>query len=910
MRKIFALLGFVFVLQASAQTLVRQMEGVSEYRLENGMQVLLAPNDLQPRVYANLIIKAGSAVEGLGEGGMAHLLEHLVFKGTPTTKDPMSEFSKRSFSSNGTTDLDRTNYFASMNANKENLYWFIGWLADAMSNSFIAKAGLDKEMPVVRNEFERGASSVGRGMADARMALTFPNHGYGRPVIGNQSDIENVNIEKLQAFYKTWYRPDNAVLVVSGRFEVGETLIHIQSVFGILTNPAAPMPKLYTREPVQTGSKSMTIRRAGGEPQLLMSWRGTPSAHFDDAVLDVIAHALTNGADGRFSKSVTAQNLGAQHYGSHRAYAQYGWFNVGLQLQEVGKASVAMSTVQKHINDIAASGVTQEELRRAKNLFLANKEDVKNTAESFGSALAGSVSTGDWRLLFWHRDNLAKVTIEETKRAAASYLIPANQVVVTYIPEEKPARAPEALAVALGDYVAAPKAVAANPMPERPAALLERFEASPDELDKRTVKSVLPVGTKLALLARPAVGDAIQGTLRLHWGNLEDYKKWGINVSVAANFGALLMRGTVTRNNKELDDELNRLQSSLRISSGLWGLTATFKTTRSNWSAFAKLMTQVLREPGFMSDAFPASQFAVWKDTIVAPINNNKDAPATLAENAISRTFWRYPQDDPRYIRTPAESLQAWRNVRIEDVRRFWREFAGASTSEFAAAGALDAAQVQIDVAHMLDGWVSPKPFVRIPYAMPTWTAGTQVIQTPDKANASLLARRYFADETYSKESIALQVANGIIGATSGSRLFSKLRKEEGLTYGTYSGFNSDQDNQFANFGINGTFAPQNRGRFEQVLEEAKQDIIKNGLWRLELAAAKNVALERAKANRENDASVAGTLAFNEYRGRNYAFWQAQLELTQSLTIEDIDAAAKKLLDAKDFVTIVTGDFK
>ena len=157
----------------------------------------------------------------------------------------------------------------------------------------------------------------------------------------------------------------------------------------------------------------------------------------------------------------------------------------------------------------------------------------------------------------------------------------------------------------------------------------------------------------------------------------------------------------------------------------------------------------------------------------------------------------------------------------------------------------------------------------------------------------------------FSKEALAAQMANGIIGATSASRLFTKLRKEEGLTYGTYSGLSVDDDFGFANFNISGTFAPQNRARFEQVLAEIKKDIVDNGLWRLELSAAKRVALERSKANRENDSSVAGTLAYNEQRGRSYAFWQAQSDLAQSLTIEDIDAAAKKLLAAQDFVTII-----
>lgn len=917
MKKTLILLGLVWTLCASGQTLVRQMEGVTEYRLNNGLQVLLAPNDLQPRVYANLVIKAGSAVEGTGEGGMAHLLEHMLFKGTPTTKDPMREFSERAFNANGTTDIDRTNYFASMNANKENLHWYIGWLADAMSNSFIAKADLDKEMSVVRNEFERGASSVGRGMSEARMALTFPNHGYGRPVLGNRSDIENVSIEKLQAFYKTWYRPDNAVLVVAGRFDVQETLAHIQKVFGPLVNPSTPLPKLYTREPVQDGLRSTVIRRAGGEPQILISWRGVANSHPDDAALVVVANALAGSESTPFSIAIDAQKLGTQPGASHRAYAQYGMFSVSLQMADSSKATAIKALLEAHIERMGKDGVTQEELARIQTIDARSKQETKNSAERYGSALASSAASGDWRLQFWHRDIMAKVTIADTKRVASNYLVPANQVVVEYQPEAAPKRAPDSEPQMLGDYIAKAIELPARPYGERPAAVLTRFEATAEELDKRTVKSVLPVGTKLALLARPAVGDAIQGTLRLHYGNLDAYQKWNnthaVPAGYAANFAPLLSKGTAKRNQKKLEDAMNDLQSNFSVSSGLSGLTLNFKTTRANWQAFAGILTEVLREPAFLRDGFDVSLFDKWKTENIAAIHASRDQPGTLAENAMSRTIWRFDARDPRYVHTTDERLSAWQALQLKDLREFWHQFVGASLSEFAASGALDTAQVQSDVAKMLEAWATPASsgaYARIPYALPVWTAGSQIIATPDKANASLLARRVVAVRSFSKEALAAQIANGIIGATSASRLFTRLRKEEGLTYGTYSGLTLNEDFDFAIFGISGTFAPQNRARFEQVLGEIKQEIVDKGLWRLELSAAKNVALERTKANRENDSSVAGTLAYNEHRGKSFVFWKTQSDLVQSLTIEDIDAVAKKLLDANDFVTIITGDFK
>jgi len=917
MRLCLFIVSLVCALHTNAQTFVRQMEGVTEYRLNNGLQVLLAPNELQPRVYANLVVKAGSAVEGAGEGGMAHLLEHMLFKGTPTTKDPMREFSERAFNSNGTTDIDRTNYFASMNANKENLHWYIGWLADAMANSFIAKADLDKEMSVVRNEFERGASSVGRGMADARMALTFPNHGYGRPVIGNRSDIENVSIEKLQAFYKNWYRPQNAALIVTGRFDAQETLAHIQKVFGPLVNPSTPLPKLYTREPIQDGLRSNVIRRIGGEPRLLLSWRGAAQSHPDDAVLDVIASALAGSESTPFSKAIDEQKLGTQLDSSHLAYAQYGFFSVDLQMTDSSKATTIIALLQTHIERMAKDGVTQEELARVQTIVLRVKQEMKNSAEGYGRVLASSVASNDWRLVFWHQENTAKVTISDTQRVAASYLVPANQVVVEYAPEAKPRRAPDSVPQELGDYTAKAIELPARPYGEQPAAVLERFDATAEALDKRAIKSVLPVGTRLAMLARPAVGDAIQGTLRLHYGNLDVYQKWNnahtVPASFAANFAPLLDKGTARRNQTQLEDAFNDLQSSFRVSSGLRGLTLNFKTTRANWQAFSAILTEVLREPAFLRDDFDVSLFDKWKSENIAAINANRDQPATLAENAMSRTIWRFDARDPRYVRTTDERIAAWQALQLKELRAFWQQFVGASVSEFAAAGALDAAQVQSDVAKMLGSWATPASsgvYAHIPHALPSWTAGSQTIATPDKANASLLARRFVSMRSFSKEALAAQMANDIIGATSASRLFTRLRKEEGLTYGTYSGLSLDEDLDFASFGISGTFAPQNRARFEQVLSEVKQDIVTKGLEQFELVAVKRSALEQIKASRENDSSVAGSLAYNEHRGKSFAFWQAQSDLAQSLTIEDVDTAAKKLVGAQDFVTIITGDFK
>jgi zinc protease len=236
------------------------VEGITEYRLANGLRFILFPDPSKPTATVNITYLVGSRHENYGETGMAHLLEHLIFKGSKNHPKPDVEFNKRGFQNNASTWLDRTNYFSTFEASDDNLKWAIDWSADAMVNSFIAKKDLDSEMTVVRNEFEMGKNSPSRLMFERTQSLLFDWHNYGKSTIGARSDIENVRIENLQAFYRMYYQPDNAVLIVAGKFDEAKAIRWIADAFGRIPKPKRALPVLWTVEPTNGGSSMSAAR--------------------------------------------------------------------------------------------------------------------------------------------------------------------------------------------------------------------------------------------------------------------------------------------------------------------------------------------------------------------------------------------------------------------------------------------------------------------------------------------------------------------------------------------------------------------------------------------------------------------------------------------------------------------------
>ena len=273
----------------------RTLGGITEYRLANGLQVLLMPQAGAPRISLTVTYRVGSRHEGPGQAGMAHLLEHVTFRGTASIADLGSEMARLGVNFNGTTTADRTNYFGSFPANDATttLQRMLRLEASRMSEARLAEGDFAKEKPIVLNEM--GLHDGVRRMRQGLLAAAFRQHPYGRPVIGYEADIEQLSLPTLQAFYRRHYRPDNAVLMLAGGFDAAQALAAVVESFGPLKNPEPPSAELLPplpeqAEPQQKAPRVITMRTSS--TALAVGWRVPGMAHEHAAAVAMLGQLL------------------------------------------------------------------------------------------------------------------------------------------------------------------------------------------------------------------------------------------------------------------------------------------------------------------------------------------------------------------------------------------------------------------------------------------------------------------------------------------------------------------------------------------------------------------------------------------------------------------------------------------
>jgi len=905
---VLGLLG-VTAAQGAPPTKVTSVEGITEYRLANGLRVLLFPDASRPKVTVNLTVFVGSRHEGYGETGMAHLLEHMVFKGTPTHPDIPGAMKERGAQFNGTTNYDRTNYFETLTASEENLEFAIKLEADRMVNSPIKGEDLATEFSVVRNEFEMGENSPENVLSQRMTAVAYEWHNYGKSTIGNRSDIERVPVDNLREFYKKFYQPDNAMLVVAGKFDEKKALEYIDKYFGAIPRPDRKLSPTYTEEPPQDGERIVTLRRVGDVGLVGLLYHVPAGTHDEYPAVRVLASILGSEPSGRLYKALVETKKASSVSVQPNALHDPGMLEILAEVNTKDHTDLekVRSTILQTLDEVTKSVVSREEVDRARQKMLKERELAAADPNRIAVALSNWAAQGDWRLYFIDRDRLEQVTPEQVKDVATKYLTPSNRTTGYFIPSTKPERTPIPSSPDVAKLVEGYKG-------RESQSTGESFDVSPLAIEARTQRPEPVEGVKVAFLPKRTRGDAVFVQLNLRYGSPETLKGM---VQAASFLPGLMLRGTKELSRQQIQDALDK--NFARLGSGMGGmrlggggastgtLSYTIQTRRSNLPAVLEILRQVLREP-----TLPENEFEVMKNEILAGLEQSRTEPMRQGINHLQRLLSKYPSDDVRYVATIDEEIARIKGLTVDKVRTLYHDFLGSGHGELAVVGDFDPAEIHSVLTRTLEDWKSAQPYERIarPY-QPGLKPTRETIETPDKANASYFAGLALPMKDSDPDYPALVAGNFILGGGAiSSRIADRLRQKGGISYSAASIFAASPLDSQANLLALAIYNPSNVSKVVSGVDEELTRLIRDGITPAELARAKDGYIKQQQVTRTNDNMLASSLADNLYIGRTMQF-QADVEARiKALTVEDVNNALRKHIDPQKLSVVTAGDFK
>ncbi|RLS78730.1 MAG: insulinase family protein [Planctomycetota bacterium] len=877
--------------------LIRSVEGISEFHLDNGMKVLLFPDKSSPKVTVNLTVFVGSRHEGYGEAGMAHLLEHMVFKGTPTHQNIPKSLQERGAEFNGTTWLDRTNYYETLPASDENLEFALKLEADRLVNSFISAEDLAKEFSVVRSEFERGENSPQRVLMQRVTAAAFEWHNYGQTTIGNRADIEKVPADNLRRFYQKYYQPDNVILVIAGKFDEKKSLEFVKNYFGVIPRPERKLEPTYTEEPAQDGERMVTLRRVGDVALAATLYHIPSGGHPDFAAVDVLSTIMTSEPAGRLYESLVKRRVAASVFGMTFALHDPG---ILMFMAEATQGTDGTALVQSLIESgegTAEKAFTPEEVERARSELLKQRELTVADSQRVAIELSDWSAQGDWRLFFLYRDRLEKVTAEDVTRVAATYLVRNNRTAGVYEPTKEAQRAtipatPD-LAEMIGDYKG-----------RSDVAQGEEFDVDPLAIEKRLARSTLSSGIKVTLLPKKTRGSIVNLRLNFRYGNAEALK----GLAVAAELmPQMLNRGSENMTRQQVTDELNNYRAQLRVSGTPGVLSVSVQTSRENVAKVLDIVKEIMKHP-----LFPKEELEIIREEQIAQINQQMSDPIALAMTNVSRKISPYPSDDPRYVPTMDEEAERVKAVTVEQIKDVYARILSSAVGELTIVGDFDPEQLLPAVDEFTQGWSSDVKFERLARVSVNNEKGDrEKILTPDKPNAAYIAAMTIPMRDDHPDYAALSIGNFVLGSSGlSSRLGDRLRQKEGLSYSVQSSLQPSAVDERTTFFLFAISNPDNAPKVHEAIQDELKKLLENGITAEELEAAKAGYLQEQQVQRTEDRAIVQTLESYAFIGRDMKFVAEFEDKISKLTVEEVNAALKKHIDPERLFIVQAGDFK
>lgn len=875
------------------------VEGITEYRLDNGLKVLLCPDPSQSALAVTLTYHVGAADEAPDERGLALLTAYMFYAGTDRHPKVRAALEEHGADFDLALTVDHTQYLATLPASQEHLSFAVELEADRMVNTRFTPEKLATELAVLRGLIATRESDPSYALTTRLRSTAYTRHPYGRPVLGTLDDLEHCTLEKLQAFYRKHYQPDNATLVIAGNFESEAALATISKEFGALPRPARTITTPEAVEPAQDGERDVTVRRAGDTALVATAYHIPAAAHPDFAALDLLRCILLNEPGGRLPRALIDNALSTRVACTTRAWVQPGLFEIfayATPEQPLDKVREVMHGV---LDKLAREGVTEEEVERARANCLLRVKRCQAEARPCSTELGTWAALGDWRLFFIHRDRLQQLTAADVSRVAQAYLRPTNRTTGMFIPstDSEPAAIPAAPDVSevVTDYQGR-AGVSAG----------EAFLATVPNIEAHTERVTLAPGIHAALLPKRTRGQAVEARLLFKFGNEQATSDLQ---PVLIMLPPLLERGCARYDYQQLRDELGKLQSRISFArynarhSGPDRLAVALTSDRTHLAATLELLGEMLKQP-----TFPADQFDLLLQERLRELELSRSNPQARAITALRRAALPYPPEFVHYVPTLEQQHENLQTVTRDRVQQFYRDNFGAGQVEISIVGDFDPEPIKKVLTSTFGAWPNPTPYARIPLPLAPACAAQEAITTPGQKVAWVVLAATFDLADTDPDYPALALAVHVLGQGAKSRLASRLRFEQGVAYVANGILEPQVQDQWTALVCYAVCTAANTLKAEQALLDEYERWVARGITPEELEAGKRAYLQQFNNQLTSDRFVADELARILDLGRTLQFQQDLVDQVKKLKLADVNRVVRKRLGAVPLIRVKAGD--
>lgn len=873
-------------------TRIREAGGMTEYRLEaNGLTVLLQPDPSLPVATFMVTYRVGSRNESYGTTGATHLLEHMMFKGTRdfnkeagTGYDQLLDVTGAE--TNATTWLDRTNYHATVPPAA--LPLIIRLEADRMRNLRLRVEDLKPEMTVVRNEFQIAANDPGMALETEIWATAYLAHPYRHGVLGWQSDVENIPMMKLREFYDTFYWPDNATVSIIGDFLPAQALGCIKEAYGTIPRCPAPLPVVYTEEPLQTGARRLILRRPGDVGRIMIAYKIPPGAHPDGPALAVLCEILADGLQSRFYREITERGLANDVEAFPEFARDHSLLLLSAELGADATHQEAEDAILKVLEAVKEKGITEEERASGIARLIAKSVFTRDGPPAISAALTEFIGSGEWTRYHSWDDEVARVTTDDVLRVARRWLREDQSTTGWYLPGEVPNLAPEKSA----------SAPASAPPPSGATACLATALRIVPPPPKASGQPIAPRVTRsragpLDLLVCPVgVKDIVNLYGSIPLGDPE-------NPVLADFMVAMLEMGTKSREAGEIAGILDQSGASIMFASATGQLVFTATCRKNDLQTTIALLAEQLREP-----AFPQDEIEFMREQLLAGELLTRSDTEAQAEMAFARAV--FPIGHPRHRMDDAEINNALRKIRRKDLVEYHRKWVGPAAAIVTVAGDIDPNECQRMIGEAFAGWEGGATPARPPAVPPPGQTVVRHVEIAGKENTTVTIGQALDLDFRDPDVLALMLATRVLGEGFTSRLVGSVRDTDGLTYSIGAVMECGSANGGV-WRIDASFSPEKLDRGLAAIETLLREWHEAGITSVELEYHKRAMAGRHQVMLSSSANLAAALHDTVRDGRDLSWIDDFPKAVSDLTLERVNAALRAHIKPDQHITITAG---